>query len=101
MRFYALEILRIGLGFTGRFPYAEGLQILLQKTSPKQASEEGRIMTDQTLGRSNSGPVRLPVHDVEYEKDVAVPTPPTPKAKAQVQPQPNLTMSEVLSSLSI
>ena len=62
MRFYALEILRIGLGFTERFPYAGELQILLLKTSPKQASEEGRIMTDQTLGRSNSGPVRLPVH---------------------------------------
>ena len=62
IRFYALEILRIGLGFTGRFPYAGELQILLLKTSPKQASEEGRIMTDQTLGRSNSGPVRLPVH---------------------------------------
>ena len=66
MRFYALEILRIGLGFTGRFPYAGELQILLLKTSPKQASEEGRIMTDQTLGRSNSGPVRLPVHHSLY-----------------------------------
>ena len=53
MRFYALEILRIGLGFTGRFPYAGELQILLLKTSPKQASEEGLIMTDQTLGRSD------------------------------------------------
>ena len=70
MRFYALEILRIGLGFTGRFPYAGGLQILLLKTSPKQASEEGRIMTDQTLGRSNSGPVRLPVQKwVELHRD--------------------------------
>ena len=61
MSFYALKILRIELGFTGRFTYAGELQILLPKSSLKQVSEEGHIMTGQTLGRTNSGPVRLPV----------------------------------------
>ena len=66
-----MEILRIRLRFTGRFPYAGEFQLLLLKTSPKQASEEGRIMTDQTLGRSNSGPVRLPVQIRRSTYDVS------------------------------
>ena len=41
MGIYILDVLRIGLGFTGRFPCVADLQILLLKTSPKDASEEG------------------------------------------------------------
>ena len=41
MVIYILDVLQIGLGFAGRFLYAGELQILLIKTSPKDACEEG------------------------------------------------------------
>ena len=50
MSFYTLDVLRIGLGFIGRFPCAGDLQILLIKTSLKDASEEGQITTLQKTG---------------------------------------------------
>ena len=50
MSYYTLDVLRIGLGFIGRFPCAGNLQFLLLKTSPKDASEKAQITTIQKTG---------------------------------------------------
>ena len=55
--FYTLDVLRIGLGFIGRFPCAGNLQILLLKTIPKDASEEGQITTSKRPGPLETGPL--------------------------------------------
>ena len=55
---YTLEDPRIGLGFTRRFPCPGNLQILLLKTSPKVASEEGQIKTSKRPGPLETGPLK-------------------------------------------
>ena len=63
--YYTLDVLRIGLGFIGRFPCAGKLQILLLKTRPKYASEEGQIKTSKRPGPLKTGPLKTLTSYVE------------------------------------
>ena len=56
--FCTLGVPRIGLGFIRRFTCAGNLQILLLKTSPKDASEEGQITASKRPGPLETGPLK-------------------------------------------
>ena len=56
--FNTLDVLRIDLRFTARFPCAGNLQILLLKTSPKDASEEGQLRLSKRPGPLETGPLK-------------------------------------------